>query len=83
MYYVYILKSKTTNWKYTGSCSDLKKRLKEHITGKVRSTKHYRPLKMIYYECFNNKKDATIEEHFLKTGKGKERLKFLLKNSEN
>ena len=81
MYYVYRIKSKIKDWKYTGYSSNLKKRFKEHNAGKVKSTKKYRPFELIYYECFNNKKDAMIEENFLKTGKGRERLKFLLKNS--
>jgi len=33
----------------------------------------------IYYEVFNTEKDAREEERFLKTGKGRERLKYLLK----
>ena len=81
MYYVYRIKSKIKDWKYTGYCSDLKKRFREHNAGKVKSTKKYKPFELIYYECFNNKKDAITEESFLKTGKGRERLKILLKNS--
>ena len=81
MYYVYIIKNKSKNWKYAGYCSDLKRRFTEHNAGKVKSTKKYKPFELIYYECFNNKKDAMIEEAFLKTGKGSERLKIILKNS--
>jgi len=36
---------------------------------------------LIYYEVFISKKDAVMEEKFLKTGRGRERLKFLLKNT--
>ena len=36
---------------------------------------------MIYYEGFKNKMDAMVEEKFLKTGKGRERIKYALKNS--
>jgi len=32
----------------------------------------------VYYEAFNNKTDARREELFLKTGKGKERVQYLL-----
>ena len=33
---------------------------------------------LIYYEALISKEDAYAEEKFLKTGKGRERLKFLL-----
>ena len=81
MYYVYIIKSKIKHWKYIGSCSDLKKRFNEHNLGKTKSTSKYKPFEIIYYECFKSKKDALIEEKFLKTGKGRERIKYLLQNS--
>jgi putative endonuclease len=79
MYYVYVIKSKIKNWKYIGFCSDLKERFSRHNSGKVISTKKYRPFELIYYEGFKNKNDAMVEEKFLKTGKGRERIKYLLK----
>jgi putative endonuclease len=81
MYYVYIIKSKNCDWKYIGYCSDLTVRFKNHNFGKVKSTRNYKPFKLIYYEGFINETDARIEEKFLKTGKGRERIKFLLKNT--
>ena len=77
MYYVYLLKSDLTNKLYKGSCEDLRKRLENHNNGKVKSTKAYKPWKLIYYEAFENKKDASREEKFLKSGKGRERIKYL------
>jgi len=38
------------------------------------------PWTLIYYEAFLSKKDARREELFLKTGKGRERLTYLLEN---
>ena len=35
MYYVYILKSDTEDWRYVGYTSDLRARLKDHNNGKV------------------------------------------------
>ncbi|MFA6428628.1 MAG: GIY-YIG nuclease family protein [Candidatus Buchananbacteria bacterium] len=78
MYYVYILKSKKINKLYKGSTADLKQRLIDHNRGKVKSTKAFSPWVLIYYETFISKKDALVEELFLKSGKGKERIKFLL-----
>ncbi len=66
MYCVYVLKSKDKAFLYTGSTSDLKSRLKEHNSGKVLSTKSYRPLILIYYEAYSSKKDALIRENSLK-----------------
>lgn len=77
MYYVYVLQG-INNKLYKGSTEDLKKRFSDHNSGKVKSTKNARPWKLIYYEAFTDKKLARKEEIFLKTGKGRERIKFLL-----
>ena len=81
MYYVYILESKQNARLYKGSTSDLKRRLKEHNNREEKSTKTGAPWELIYYEAFKNKTDALVEEKFLKSGKGRERLKFLLKST--
>ncbi len=78
MHYVYILQN-TEGKLYKGYTSDLKKRIKEHNSGKIRSTKKQLPWKLIYYEAFISKTAARKEELFLKSGKGRERVKFLLK----
>jgi len=81
MYYVYILYSEAVNEFYRGFTSDLKKRFNQHNKKQVNSTKKGTPWKLIYYEAFTNKTDALREELFLKSGKGKERIKYLLRNS--
>ena len=77
MYYVYVLENRAGKL-YKGCTSNLKRRLNEHNTKRVLSTKNYTPWKLIYYQGFINKTDALREEKFLKSGKGRERLKFLL-----
>lgn len=77
MFYLYVLRSRRTKRLYKGLTSDLKNRVKEHNEGKVRSTRDYLPWDLIYYEAFKSKKDARREELFLKSGKGRERLKYL------
>jgi putative endonuclease len=77
MYYVYILQG-TNKDLYKGFTEDLVKRVVDHNSGKVKSTKSARPWKLIYYEAFIDKKMAKKEEIFLKTGKGRERIKLLL-----
>ncbi|MFA7314360.1 MAG: GIY-YIG nuclease family protein [Candidatus Magasanikbacteria bacterium] len=82
MHYVYILKM--SNGKlYTGRSDDLKRRIIEHNSGKVKSTKNNRPLKLIYYEAFIAKEDSIRREMYLKTSTGKRMLKLLLKKSNN
>lgn len=81
MYYVYILKSKKNNKLYKGYTNDLKRRIKEHNCGKNSFARDNGPWILIYYEAFISKEDAMQEETFLKSGKGRERLSFLLKNT--
>ncbi|PIR03407.1 MAG: GIY-YIG nuclease superfamily protein [Candidatus Magasanikbacteria bacterium CG11_big_fil_rev_8_21_14_0_20_43_7] len=78
MYYVYILYSSSLDKKYIGFTQNLKKRIPEHNAKKVPFTAKGTPWQLIYYEVFRSKQDAMEEEKFLKSGKGRERLSFLL-----
>lgn len=78
--YLYILLSLKDKKFYTGITSDLRKRLKEHNSGKNISTSYRRPLKLIYYEAYLLKSDAEAREKYLKTSMGKRVLKKQLKN---
>lgn len=82
MYYVYILKSEKDNGLYTGSTENLKERITAHNSGKVTATKHGGPWKLLYYEAFTSKTNARREELFLKSGKGRERIKWLFNNQK-
>jgi len=77
MHYVYILGSNKTGRKYIGQTSNLKNRIAEHNAKLTKSTKPGVPWKLIYYEAFWDKTDALREERFLKSGKGRERIKHL------
>lgn len=81
MYYVYIVYSQKLGKKYIGSTDDIKRRIKQHNSGHNIFTSRGIPWKLIYYEAFLSKDDAINEERFLKTGKGRERLKYLLENT--
>ncbi|MBM2820922.1 MAG: nuclease superfamily protein [Candidatus Berkelbacteria bacterium] len=74
MYYVYILHLKKDNKLYTGSTSDLRKRLKNHISNKVLSTQNRNPA-LIHYEVYICKSDAQRRERFLKMTEGKRLLR--------
>ncbi len=69
MYYVYLLKLKG-NKIYTGSTPEIKKRFKEHSNGKCKSTKNFRPLKLIWFGAFKNRLTARRFENYLKSGSG-------------
>jgi putative endonuclease len=75
MHYVYIIKSSKDKKIYVGHTSDLKRRLKEHNSGLVESTKTRRPFQLIYYEACNILEDSLRREQALKTGFGRAYLK--------
>ena len=78
MYYVYLLLLSNNNL-YAGYTHNLKVRISEHKIGKVKSTRNFRPLKLIFYESLLNKKDAERRERYFKTDKGKKMIKVMLK----
>ena len=79
MYYTYILlckDSKNGRIKfYVGSTEDLRKRLTEHKNGKIKTTKSFDIIELVYYEASLNKKDTKIRELQLKTGFGRGYIK--------
>jgi len=81
MFYVYVIYSEKLRKRYIDRTDDLLSRIKQHNNGGSNFTSRGMPWKLIYYEAFLVKKDAIVEEKFLKTGKGREGLKFLLKNT--
>ncbi|OGC96225.1 hypothetical protein A3H89_03020 [Candidatus Amesbacteria bacterium RIFCSPLOWO2_02_FULL_48_11] len=71
MHYLYILQSQKDGDFYTGTTSDLKRRLKEHNAGNNFSTAPRRPFRLIYYEAYLLKQDAESREKYLKTSMGR------------
>lgn len=74
MHYVYFLLLSNRDI-YKGSTDDLKRRFDEHRSGKVTSTKNFRPVMLIGYEAYKEKTDAQRKEKFLKTTEGRRLLK--------
>ena len=74
MFYVYIIKSTLKNWSYVGLSQNLLKRLELHNSGGVRSTKPYRPFKLIFAQIVNNRIVARDLEKYLKIKFNKEAL---------
>jgi putative endonuclease len=78
-YYVYILRSLKDGKFYIGSTSDIKARLSFHNAGLQRSTKSRIPFELIYSEDYNSKTDALKREKQIKSYKGGEALKKLIR----
>jgi putative endonuclease len=79
-YFVYILRSCLDGKFYTGYTSDIRKRLIEHNSGKVNSTKKRIPFELVYFEYSLNLNDALHREKYLKTTYGKRYIRQRLKN---
>jgi len=66
VFYIYLLRSKKDKNLYTGSTNNLERRIKEHNSGLVPSTKLRRPFDLIYYEGYRSERDARKREQNLK-----------------
>lgn len=81
MYFVYILESLKDKRLYKGLTNNLERRLYEHNHGKMKSTKGYRPWKLIYFEEFEDKEKARKRELYFKSGTGRELIKNIRSSS--
>ena len=70
MFYVYVLKISKGGQLYIGYTNDLKRRIKEHLSGQSQYTKHRLPKGLFFYEAFASEKDARCREINLKQFKG-------------
>ena len=75
MYIVYVLKSGLDSKCYYGLTRDLAKRLIDHNSGKVRSTKARRPFSVVYSEEVSTREIARKREKYFKSGFGRKFLK--------
>lgn len=80
MYYFYTIENKNGDL-YYGSTNDLRKRLREHNSGKSSSTKGH-IWEVVYYEAYRSETDAREREKQIKQhGQAKAQLKRRIKNS--
>jgi len=77
MIVVYTIKSLKRNYIYVGMTKDLNVRIKRHDRGYERTTKPYRPFKLIYEEEFPTRQEARQKEKYLKSGIGKKYFRTL------
>ena len=80
MAFIYILESLQDGKFYTGSTVDLKRRLEQHRSGKVKSTKSRLPVKLVYFEKLESELKARQREIFLKTLAGGVTKKVLVRD---
>jgi len=63
---------------YTGVTGDLVKRVHQHREGLCEGfTKRYNVVKLVYYEVFNDPKDAIAREKQLKGGSRKRKIELI------
>lgn len=79
-YYVYILRLSNRQL-YTGYTTDLWRRMREHKSGNVASTKLRQPVSLIHAEAYLLESDARRRENFLKSTEGKSLLKKQIRDA--
>ena len=70
MWYVYILRSTVDKNLYVGSTDNIRRRLTEHNSGKVDSTRNRIPFTLEAYIGVRDKTKAVELERYFKTGSG-------------
>jgi putative endonuclease len=65
------------NYTYVGLTNNVQRRFFEHQSGKNKTTKPYRPFKIILVQECATRQEARERERYLKSGVGKEFLKSL------
>ena len=71
MWFVYILKSLKDGDLYVGSTNNLRRRLADHNSGVVDSTRHRAPFTMEAYVAVRDKAKAIELEKYFKSGSGR------------
>ena len=76
--YIYILTNNTNTVSYTGITSNLQKRIFEHKEKLVEGlTKRYNVSKLVYFEQFDNIKDAIKREKQIKGGSRQDKINLI------
>ncbi len=78
MFYTYILISGKTGKYYIGSTNNVANRLKRHNQGYIRSTKAYRPWKLLYTEKYQTLGKARARENQVKNWTSRDAIEKLI-----
>ena len=79
-FFVYLIWSDKSKRSYVGQTQDIENRLKRHKSGLVRSTKAYRPWKLIFKEEFRDRAEAMKKELWLKSPGGRKWISGFIEN---
>jgi len=71
MVYLYVIYSDEYKRFYVGIADEIKSRLKTHSSGKVKSTKAFKPWRVVHSEEFVSKQEARIREKYMKSSAGR------------
>jgi len=82
MFWVYVLRSLKDGKQYTGYTKDFSRRFQEQNAGKTESTRRRRPFIVDHLEWYDDEESAKSREKYLKSGRGREELKEILKRQE-
>ena len=70
-FYVYVLQSLKDFSFYIGQCDDLDCRMSKHFEGMSKYTSSKRPLRLVYFEVFQSRKEALMREKHIKRMKSR------------
>lgn len=80
MHFIYVLQSLKDKQTYVGYTDNVERRLTQHNSGYVKSTKHRIPFKLLFAEEFDTLKKARKRESWYKSGAGRRKLKEYFNN---
>jgi putative endonuclease len=70
-YFIYIIYSESFDRYYVGLSKDIDSRLKTHNSGKVKSTKAFKPWILVHTEQFETRIEARKREKYFKSSAGR------------
>jgi putative endonuclease len=83
-YYIYIMSSKNNQAIYTGVTNNLKRRVFEHRSNTGCSfSKKYNTIKLVYYEVFDDVREAIKREKQIKGGSRAKKILLIETGNKN
>ena len=83
-YYVYIMTNRYNNVLYTGVTNNLRRRVREHISGEIGDfSRKYKVKKLVYFEAYENVIDAIEREKRIKGGSRIKKIRLISEMNED